>query len=60
MWALRVLNGPAAGQIFHLESGKNRFGRGPSCQFQIQAPGISKEHMEISVLADSRSERRRN
>jgi len=52
MWALRVLNGPLAGQVFSLQPGKHRFGRGPACQFQIQAPGISKEHMEITVLAD--------
>lgn len=52
MWALRVLNGPLAGQVFPLKPGKNRFGRAPTCHFQIQAPGISKEHMEINVLAD--------
>lgn len=52
MWALRVLNGSLAGQVFPLQPGKNRFGRAPSCRFQVQAPGISKEHMEITVLAD--------
>lgn len=52
MWALRVLNGPVAGQVFPLQPGKNRFGRAPSCQYQVHAPGISKEHMEVTVLND--------
>lgn len=52
MWALRVLNGPVAGQVFPLQPGKNRFGRSPSCQYQVHAPGISKEHMEVTVLND--------
>jgi hypothetical protein len=52
MWALRILNGPLAGQVFPLKSGKNRLGRSPSCQIQITSPGISKEHLEIQVFPD--------
>lgn len=52
MWALRILNGPLAGQVFPLKSGKNRLGRGATCQIQITSPGISKEHLEIQVFPD--------
>lgn len=52
MWALRILNGPQAGQIFPLEPGKLKLGRAQSCQIQLNAPGISKEHFEVSVLPD--------
>jgi hypothetical protein len=52
MWALRVLNGPMAGQVFPLKNGKTRLGRGPTCQIQIGHAGISKEHFEIQVFPD--------
>ncbi|MBX3018239.1 MAG: FHA domain-containing protein [Bdellovibrionaceae bacterium] len=52
MWALRILNGPQAGQIFPLEPGKLKLGRAQSCQIQLNAAGISKEHFEVSVLPD--------
>lgn len=52
MWAIRILNGPQAGQVFNLKLGKNRLGRGASCDIQLNNPGISKEHLEIQVLPD--------
>lgn len=52
MWALRVLNGTHAGQVFKLREGKNRFGRGNSVDFQIQSSGVSKEHLEITVIGE--------
>lgn len=51
MWALRILNGPQAGEVHPLK-GKIRIGRGPSCQIQLQGQGISKEHVEINVLGE--------
>ena len=52
MWAIRVLNGPQAGQIYKLKKGKNKFGRGSTTDFQFQSTGISKEHFEIEALSD--------
>lgn len=51
MWALRILSGPQAGQVIQLKNGKNKFGRAPSCDFQIEGQGISKEHFEITVMS---------
>lgn len=50
MWALRILNGPQAGELYTLKQGKNRLGRSPQCDFSLQVPGISKEHFEIMLL----------
>lgn len=52
MWALRVLNGPQAGEVFPLKAGKTKLGRGPNCQIQWTAQGVSKEHLEISVVGE--------
>lgn len=52
MWAIRVLSGPQAGQAFPLKAGKSKVGRGPSCQIQWTAQGVSKEHAEFSVQGD--------
>lgn len=52
MWAIRVLTGPQAGQVFPLPDGKSRVGRGPACSIQINGQGVSKEHLEIMVLPD--------
>lgn len=52
MWALRVLNGPQAGEVFPLKTGKIKLGRGPNCQIQWASQGVSKEHLEISVIGD--------
>lgn len=51
MWALRILSGPQAGHVIQLKNGKNKFGRSPSCDFQIEGAGISKEHFEITVMS---------
>jgi hypothetical protein len=52
MWAIRVLSGQQAGQIFQLKSGTNILGRAPSCQIKILSPGVSKEHVKIEILED--------
>lgn len=49
MLALRHLNGPQAGQVYMLNDGHHKMGRGSNCQIQVQAQGISKEHLEIQV-----------
>lgn len=52
MWAVRVLNGPQAGQIFTLNNGKNILGRSSQADIHIMAQGVSKSHCEIHVLKD--------
>ncbi len=52
MWAIRILSGPQAGQIFNLQSGKNGVGRNPGCAVRLASGGISKDHAEITVLPD--------
>ena len=49
MWAIRILSGPQAGQIFPLRPGKSVLGRGPNCMVKINSQGISKEHATIFV-----------
>jgi PAS domain-containing protein len=52
MWAVRILSGPQAGQIFMLKRGKNKFGRSADCDFQLGSSGISKIHFELTVFPD--------
>lgn len=52
MWAVRVLNGPQAGQIFNLKIGKNILGRSSQADIKIMAQGVSKTHCEIHVMKD--------
>lgn len=52
MWALRVLSGPQAGQMFPLKMGRNLIGRAPHCDLKIGSNGVSKEHAEIHVYKD--------
>ena len=52
MWALKVLNGPQAGQVYVLKPGRNRIGRSSSVDFQVNVAGISKEHLEFQVFPD--------
>ena len=52
MWAIRILNGPLAGQIHVLKKGKNKMGRGATCDIQLAVVGISKEHLEIQMHGD--------
>lgn len=49
MWAIRLLNGPQAGKIIPLKSGRNIIGRNSHADIQIASPGISKEHAAIEV-----------
>ncbi len=52
MWAIRILTGQQAGQIYPLKNGKNKLGRSTQCDIQLPDNGISKEHLEINVLSD--------
>ncbi len=52
MWALRILTGSQAGNIFELKMGRNLIGRGPSCDIKMTSPGVSKEHTEVMVYKD--------
>jgi pSer/pThr/pTyr-binding forkhead associated (FHA) protein len=52
MFALRVLNGPQAGHVHILKQGKTRLGRSPTCDFHVKSNGVSKEHLEISIMAN--------
>ena len=52
MWALRVLNGPQAGQVYVLKPGRNTIGRASIADFQVNVAGISKEHLEFQVTPD--------
>lgn len=53
MWALKVLNGPQAGQLYVLKNGKIRIGRGDDCELKLLSPGISKEHLEVQVTGNT-------
>ncbi len=52
MWAIRVLNGSQAGQIYPLKMGKNVVGRAPQCEVHFKAVGVSKEHAQIFLTDD--------
>lgn len=52
MWAIRILSGGQAGQIYPLKMGKNSIGRAPQCEIKIQASGVSKEHAQIFLTDD--------
>lgn len=52
MLAIRILNGPQAGQIYIIKNGRNRLGRSTDMDFQIQSAGISKDHFEIQMQGD--------
>ena len=49
MWMLRVLKGPQQGLLFPLSSGVNSIGRSSSCSIKIDAPGISRNHVELHI-----------
>ncbi len=52
MWAIRILSGAQAGQVYPLKMGKNAIGRAPQCEIKIQANGVSKEHAQIFLTDD--------
>lgn len=52
MWALRVLSGPQAGQIFKLKNGTNTIGREPGCNVILSSAGVSKQHAKLDVFDD--------
>lgn len=47
MWAIRMLSGNHAGQIFPLKEGTNLIGRGLNCTIRFDESNISKEHALI-------------
>jgi hypothetical protein len=49
MYALKIVNGAQAGQIYNLHAGKNKLGRSPSSDLCIPTNGVSKEHLEITL-----------
>lgn len=51
MWAIRILNGPRAGEVLSLKEGATKIGRSQTVDIQINAGGVSKEHLEISMNA---------
>ncbi len=52
MWAIRLLSGSQAGQIFPLTSGNHRLGRATSCEIKINSGSVSKEHAAVLVTED--------
>lgn len=47
MWAIRMLSGNHAGQIYPLKEGTNLIGRGNHCNIRFDESNISKEHALI-------------
>lgn len=47
MWAIRMLSGNHAGQVFPLQEGRNLIGRGVNCQIRFNDLDVSKEHAFI-------------
>ena len=52
MWALKILTGPQAGQIFPLQPGKSTIGRSSTCEVKIDSNSVSKEHAVVLVMED--------
>jgi hypothetical protein len=49
MWALRILSGSQAGQVYPLKTGRNMIGRAPHCTIKLDNNNISKEHAFIDI-----------
>lgn len=47
MWAIRMLSGNHAGQVFPLKEGRTLIGRGTNCQIRFNDLDVSKEHALI-------------
>lgn len=52
MWAIRMLSGSHAGQVFPLKDGRNLVGRGTNCQIRFEDRDVSKEHALILLEND--------
>lgn len=52
MWAIRILSGSQAGQIFPLTAGNHRLGRATTCEVKINSNSVSKEHAIVLVTSD--------
>lgn len=49
MWAIRMLSGQHAGQVFPLKDGRTLVGRGANCQIRFNDMNVSKEHAVIFI-----------
>jgi hypothetical protein len=53
MWAIRILTGSQAGQIFPLKAGeRHTLGRAQSCTVKIDSNSVSKEHAAVIATDD--------
>ena len=52
MWAIRILTGPQAGQVFNISQVRTTIGRGWSCSVTLNSSGVSKEHATIVLTED--------
>ncbi len=52
MWAIKILTGPQAGQIFPIKEGQHTLGRSPSCDVKIASNSVSKEHATLLAAGD--------
>lgn len=52
MWAIRMLSGSHAGQVFPLKEGRHLIGRGGNCQIRFNDMDVSKEHAFMIVDND--------
>lgn len=52
MWAIRILTGPQAGQVFNITQVRTTIGRSPSCTIPLNSSGVSKEHATIVLTED--------
>lgn len=52
MWAIRMLSGSHAGQVFPLKEGRNLVGRGANCQIRFNDLDVSKEHALLLIESE--------
>ncbi len=52
MWAIRILTGPQAGQVFNISQVRTTIGRGSNCSVALNSSGVSKEHATIVLTED--------
>jgi hypothetical protein len=52
MWAIRILTGPQAGQVFNITQVRTTIGRASSCTVALSGSGVSKEHATIVLTED--------
>lgn len=52
MWAIRILTGPQAGQVFPINQVRTTIGRATTCSIALTSNGVSKEHATIVLTED--------